>query len=255
MWKDWKQVSLRFWISGFVLSAVGYCGAGLPAGLAQLNVPLLTINKHVQDRVVLKEGRYRILVNDGKGWRAFQCGLLRAGKVYRTTYPDFFSSRDVPARVATTEDDRASLGKPTRGECVLHILNEERRFDSVKFKIEPLGGVGGVASSDGSAKKPLAPGVVAAGAFDGNWHTRRQHQGCCSYSADEDYTFKTLSDGTTVVTAGGIPLKGKVVGSTFSFTYGSGRSGAFVLAPDGKSFSGSFTDLESNHRGNFSGSR
>ena len=52
-----------------------------------------------------------------------------------------------------------------------------------------------------------------------------------------------------------IPLKGKVVGSTFSFTYGSGRSGAFVLAPDGKSFSGSFTDLESNHRGNFSGSR
>ncbi|MBI5175534.1 MAG: hypothetical protein HY986_21800 [Candidatus Melainabacteria bacterium] len=254
MWKDCKQVCLGLSISGFVLGSVAYCGSGLPA-MAQLNVPLLTIKKHVQDRVVLKEGRYRILVNEGKGWRAFQCGLLRAGKIYRTTYPDFFSGREVPARVATTEEERASLSKPTRGECVLHILNEESRFDYVRFKIEPLGGVGVIASTAGSAKTTVPTAVAAGSAFDGTWHTRRQHQGCCSYSADEDYTFKTLNDGTTVVTAGGIPLKGKVVGSTFSFTYGSGRSGSFVLAPDGKSFSGSFTDLESNHRGNFSGSR
>ncbi len=253
--KQWKQVCLRLGSGSLALLVASAYWPCLPAARAQLMVPVLTIRKHVQERVALKEGRYRILVNEGKGWRSFQSGLLRAGKVYRTTYPDFFSSREVPARVAMTEDDRASLTKPTRGECVLHLLNEESRFDAVRFKIEPLGAVGGMSSTEEKGKSAAVKAANAGSAFDGNWHTRRQHQGCCSYSADEDYTFKTLNDGTTVVTAGGIPIKGKVVGSTFTFAYGSGRSGSFVLAPDGRSFTGSFTDLESNHRGVFSGSR
>ncbi len=104
-----------------------------------------------------------------------------------------------------------------------------------------------------SGKTTSTPPV--AGPFDGVWHTHRVHTGCCSYVADEDFTISTDANGNTTITSGSFPARGKVTGNTYTFGYGPGQTGSFTLGEDGRTFSGSFSDLTNKHHGTISGRR
>lgn len=105
------------------------------------------------------------------------------------------------------------------------------------------------------ATPPATTPTRGSSPFDGLWHTHRVHTDGCSYIADEDFVFSTDANGTTTIAAESFPARGQVTGHTYTFSYGSRRTGAFTLGDDGKSFSGSFSDLENKHRGTFQGRR
>lgn len=97
--------------------------------------------------------------------------------------------------------------------------------------------------------------------FDGVWHTTRQHQGCCSYSASEDLAFSTDSSGMTSSTTSGFlgSARGRVTGTSLTLDYGIANNAAsghatLTLGAGGKSFSGSFSD-KNGHRGTVRGNR
>ena len=108
------------------------------------------------------------------------------------------------------------------------------------------------------ARSPASAATVTkrgSSPFDGLWHTHRVHTDGCSYIADDDLTLSTDADGITSI-AGAVFTggRGRVTGSTYSFSYGPGNTGAVTLAKDGRSFSGSFAD-SNNHRGTLQGKR
>jgi hypothetical protein len=99
-----------------------------------------------------------------------------------------------------------------------------------------------------------ASSTGSSSSFDGTWSLRRTHSGCCSYSAEESVTFSTDASGITTI-SGSLPGRGTVKGNTYTFNYGSGRTGSLTLSADGRGLSGTFSDLTSNHRGTFQGRR
>lgn len=253
---------LRFSASALVIFSsllAGICVASAAS-------PLLTISKRMQDRVALKAGRYIIAVNEGAGWQNFHTQFLEPKKRYRVIYPYYFNSTTNPHEVEAAEFEDASYSKPEPGTCVIHLMNELTRIDAVQFKILDAPPASTKATIDGTDSKTTDSKTGSAGKttsmpkkgsspFDGTWHTRRVHNGCCSYSASEDFVFSTGADGVTTTTAGSIPFRGTVSGTSFNATYGSGGSGSMTLSTSGNSFTGSFKDVSAHHQGSFSGNR
>lgn len=137
----------------------------------------------------------------------------------------------IPA-VREAEKMRASLT-----EC-----GKQFQMGAASVKEAPAA-VGGISSVQNKARP-----------FDGVWHTHRVHNGCCSYSADEDFSISTDADWVTTISASSFPGKGRVTGTTYNFSYGPGNKGTITLNNDGKTFTGSFSDSQ-NHRGTIQGRR
>jgi len=132
----WFVISLIFGLQGNAVA-----DPAPPAGVKRYEVG----KQHVALGInIFEQGKYRVWVYDGKGWRQYVTDFMEGGKRYRTVFPRMFNYTGLPGVMNYNVNSDPSLGRSFGDkEFTLDIDNSEILVDRVVFAFQRIKGSGG----------------------------------------------------------------------------------------------------------------